>query len=187
LRLPVITALGLALLACGAAGTTPLSGDPKPTTSVDPNTRYGPLGVGADYESYTKVSKVPHLSQTHGQRFVEIYVNETGLAAYTSDAEFPVGTTIVKTSWERDGDQPSDFAGPIFVMQKREAGFAPDHEDWYYAIHWAEPTPKMAKRFGGPFYWQSPSKRVSYCWSCHEDYDREVGLPPKEARTWVTE
>jgi len=178
--------VAVALLGCGPR-TSASSTEPQPTTHADPSEVYGPLEVGADYASYTKVTVEPFESATHGYRFVEIYVNDAGLAAYTGGAELPAGATIVKVSWERDGDRPSSVPGPIFVMQKREPGFAPDHEDWYYAIHWAEPTAKMVKRFGGPFYWRSPSPRVDYCWRCHEDYDREVALPPPAARTWQQE
>jgi hypothetical protein len=158
--------------------------DSKGAPAGDPNAAFGPLEIGAGFESWTVVTKFAHVSPTHGNRFVDIFVNDVGLAAYTSDADFPVGTVIVKKSYERDGDKPSATLGPVFVMEKREAGFSPDHEDWYYAIRWENPTPKFQKQFGGPFYWRSPSAKVSYCWKCHDNYDREVGLPPKQARTW---
>jgi hypothetical protein len=182
-RSAVVALLGLA--ACGGSAPPP----PAPALRAAPDApgeAFGPLEIGADYATYRKVTRFPHESPTHGKRFVEIHVNDIGYDAYVSDdAPFPVGTIIVKASWERDGDQPSQVAGPVFVMEKREPGFAPDHEDWYYAIHWAAPTPAFTKRFGGPFYWRSPSPKVEYCWKCHDNYDREVGLPPKAARVWV--
>jgi hypothetical protein len=145
---------------------------------------FGPLEVGADYQSFKKVSKQPFDSPTHGHRFVEIWVNETGYAAYTGEDAFPVGSVIVKSSWERDGDKASDQAGPLFVMEKREAGFSPDHEDWYYAIHWEKPVGPLAKQLPGPIYWRSPSAKVSYCWKCHDNYDRSIGGPPVDMRAW---
>lgn len=45
------------------------------------------------------------------------------------------------------------------------------HRDWYYAIHRAEqPAAK-----GGPIYGRGKSRRVTYCLSCHDDYDRSIG------------
>ncbi|ACY16980.1 cytochrome P460 family protein [Haliangium ochraceum] len=181
--------LSLGLLACGGGhagapeASAPAAGDDAEPAAeaADPNTTFGPLAVGADWESYAKLNDTPVRSGDHGGRFVDTYVNDIGAAAYKDDsAEVPVGTIVVKTSWERDGDQPSDRRGPIFVMEKRDAGFAPEHGDWYYAIHW-ENAPE---RFGGQLYWQSPSPKVDYCWECHEGYDRSLGGVPEEHRTW---
>jgi hypothetical protein len=105
-----------------------------------------------------------------------------GAAAYKDEsAEIPVGTIVVKTSWQRDGDKPSDVAGPIFVMKKMEPGYDPANQDWYYAIHWDKPTPKLMKKYG-PMYWRSPSPKVKYCWGCHNDYDRQLGQVPEDKR-----
>lgn len=154
--------------------------------AADPNEQFGPLGVGADWQSYTKVNTTPVMSQDHGKRFVDTYVNEVGQAAYQDpdeEAEIPVGTIIVKTSWENEGGKPSTTAGPTFVMEKKEPGYDPDKGDWYYAIHWENPPEKMRQRFGS-IYWQSPSKKVDYCVSCHEGYDRQLGMVPEEHRAF---
>ncbi len=160
----------------------------KESTTLDPVedsfAQYGPLEVGLDYKAFKKVSIEPFISPTHGRRFVEIYVNALGYEAYIHGKELPVGTILIKNSWEREGENPLGPAGPIFVMEKRAAGFAPDKKDWWYAIHWDKPIGKWEKRFGGPIYWRSPSPKVNYCSSCHEDYDHQVGLPPKEKRNW---
>ena len=184
-----VVASGALVAAAGCGGKSApansgSTGEKTTKKASDPAAQFGPLGVGADYKTFQKVTKHPHLSPTHGKRFVEIWVNDVGYAAYTGEDDFPVGTVIVKESWERDGDAPSTTPGPLFVMEKKEAGYDSENEDWYYAIHWEKPTPKYAKRLGGPVYWQSPSKKVAYCFSCHENYDREVGLPPKDARAW---
>lgn len=156
-----------------------------PRTPADPHTTYGPLQVGADYASYKKVSSGPFESPTHGKRFVEIYVNDIGAAAYQSEAELPVGTVIVKTSWEREGDAPSKTAGPLFVMEKRAPGYDTERNDWYYALHWAEVPESWTKKVGArQVYWQSPSPKVSYCHDCHENFENEVGLPAKGFRAW---
>jgi hypothetical protein len=63
----------------------------------------------------------------------------------------------------------------VFVMEKRAPGYSPEHGDWYFAIHWAEPTPDQRKALGGPIYWRGSSPRVAYCYDCHDSYDRSLG------------
>jgi hypothetical protein len=136
---------------------------------------FGPLEVGADYARYRRLTDRPFRSLVHGNRFVHVYVNEVGAAAYLAGSEIPVGTVIVKTSVENVGGAPSAIAGPIFVMQKRAPGYDPAHGDWWYAMHWANPPPDQAQRFGGPIYWRGRSPRVAYCWKCHDDYAHGLG------------
>lgn len=177
-HIALISAMGL-LFACG--GKT--SGETKKAApAADPNAVFGPLEVGSDWESYTKVNTEPVESGDHGNRFVDTYVNEVGLEAYKKDdAEIPEGTIVVKTSWERDGDKPSTRPGPIFVMEKKAKGYDEENGDWYYAIHWEEPTEKLRAKFG-QMYWRSPSKKIKYCYECHNDYDRQLGQVPEEFR-----
>jgi hypothetical protein len=147
---------------------------------------FGPLEVGADYARYSKVSKEPFPSKTHGGRFVEVYVNDKGYDAYTKDQDYPVGTVIVKTSWENEGGKPSTTAGPIFVMRKEAAGYSPDHDDWYYAIHWEKPTQAQLGFLKGPIYWRGKSPKVEYCWKCHDNYDKSIGGVPPAKRAYGT-
>ena len=154
---------------------------------ADPDSEFGPMQDGADWATYTKVSSAPFPSPTHGGRDVEVWVNSIGLAAYESaDAAMPVGSIIVKTSTDatdQDADgQPSP--GPTFVMVKRAAGYAPDHNDWSYAIRWESPSPKWAAKLGGPIYWRTPSKKAAYCSECHDSYDRELGGVPDDKHAW---
>jgi len=137
--------------------------------------RYAPLDVGADYRRYRKLTDRPFQSLDHGSRWVDVYVNAIGADAYLSGAPIPVGTIVVKTSWQNDGGRPSNVAGPVFVMEKRAAGYAPEHDDWYFALHWAKPPPPEARKFGGPIYWRGKSPRAAYCWECHDAYDRRLG------------
>jgi hypothetical protein len=189
-RIPIAGALSIALVAISAASC---GGSPKRDAAArssaavddDPAARYAPLEVGADWRSYTRVNRASFESPTHGHRWVDVYVNPIGLAAYRSDAPFPVGTVIVKSSREAADGKPTEVAGPLFVMAKREAGFAPDHDDWWYGLHWEAVPPSWQSRMGGAqVYWRSPSPRADYCWGCHESYDRNVGLPPVEQRDW---
>jgi hypothetical protein len=132
---------------------------------------YGPLEVGADFETYRRVTDEPFLSTVHGNRWVHVYANEVGAAAYLAGTEIPVGTIVVKASWQDDGGRASAIRGPTYVMEKRAPGYAPDHDDWYVAIHWESPPAS----FGAPLYWRGKSPRVEYCYDCHDGYDRGLG------------
>ena len=169
----------LVVTACGgssppSSNATNANAKGNAAASGDPESVFGPLEIGADYASYRKLTDEPFLSLDHGNRWVDVYVNEIGADAYEPPAEVPVGTVIVKTSVLDDGNgAPGTVAGPIFVMEKRAAGYAPDDGDWWYAIHWAAP-PKDAK-MPGPIYWRGKSPRVDYCADCHSSYDRGIG------------
>jgi len=196
-RTSLATAVAALAAACGSSGkgaAAPQSGKSDVMDKMmgegmamgaDEGSTFGPLEVGADWQTYTKVNREPVTSPTHGGRLVDTYVNDVGLAAYkTEDQPMPVGTVLVKTSMEVKDGTPTGEPGPVFVMQKREAGFNPDHEDWYFAIRWESPPERWKAKVGGPFYWRSPSKKVDYCWQCHENYDRFLGQVPADKRAY---
>jgi hypothetical protein len=173
-------------IAAGCGGRPAPKIEPAPVPKVEPApvdsaAVYGPLDIGADWQAYTKVNREPVSSRTHGGRLVDTWVNDAGLVAYKSeDAPVPVGTVIVKTSRETTGED-----GPIFVMAKREAGFSPEHDDWYFAIHWAAPPERWKPKVGGgPVYWRTPSPKADYCWECHENLDRYLGGVPAAQRAY---
>ncbi len=168
-------ALVAVLVACGSGGP---AGHPRATpapAAEGAEDRYGPLEVGADYLRYRKLTDRPFESLDHGSRWVDVYVNERGAAAYLSGAPIPVGTIIVKTSWQAAHGAPSQVPGPIFVMEKRAAGDLPARDDWDVAIHRADPPPAERAKLGGPIYWRGKSPRAAYCWECHDLYDRRLG------------
>lgn len=190
MRTPAFFAI-VALAACGGRANRPTEPMDKQLTSMmtsmempmDDGATFGPLEVGADYASYVKMNTAPVASETHGGRLVDTYVNGVGAGAYLDpDAAIPVGTVIVKTSMEVRAGQVTGEAGPIFVMEKRAAGFDPDHGDWAYAIHWAAPPERWAAKLGGPIYWRSPSHKVGYCVECHDNYDRNLGDVPGDLK-----
>lgn len=147
---------------------------------MDEAAKFGPLEIGADWKSYTKLNKASFPSETHGGRIVDTYVNGVGLEAFKKGEDMPVGSILVKTS--KDADDGSE--GPVFVMEKRAPGFNKDHGDWWYAIHWENPPEKWAKRLGGPIYWRTPSKKADYCSACHDDFVTGVGGVPDEQKAF---
>jgi hypothetical protein len=159
-----------AMTACSAAPAA------APAAVRDDGDRFGPLEVGADYRRYRRVTDLPYLSTVHGGRWVHVYISEVGADAYLRGSDIPVGTVVVKASWQPDAaGQPSSVAGPIFVMEKRAPGYAPDHGDWWFAIHWASPPPDRRTGRAAPLYWRGTSARVDYCRDCHDAYDRGLG------------
>src|ERR1043166_3124972 len=91
----------VAVAACGASPRTPA--DPVDAdheaalrtqashTAATAEDAYAPLEVGADYLRYRKLTDKPFQSLDHGNRWVDVYVNEIGAAAYLSGAPIPVG------------------------------------------------------------------------------------------------
>ena len=82
----------LAIAGCGASAHRADRAD---------DDRYGPLDVGANYREFRRVTSLPYLSTVHGGRWVHVYVNDIGADAYVGGGPIPVGTIVVKASWER--------------------------------------------------------------------------------------
>lgn len=160
--------------------------DKKPAKPAgDEFATYAALDVGADYKSWDKLNKTPVKSKTHGGRFVDTYVNKVGVEAYKKDdAEIPVGTIIVKSSFEvDDNDKATDVAGPLFIME-RKAG-KDGKGEWWYGLHWEKVPAQWQDAMGGSqAYWRTPSDKVGYCSDCHDNYDRELGGIPKSAQAY---
>lgn len=176
-----------ALIGCGG-GDKKVSKVEQPGGGAPPEQTVAPVKTGpdswADWQSWQKVSTEKWPSKTHGGRFVEVYVNDVGLEAYMSeDAELPVGSVLVKPSWENENGA-AGAEGPLFVMEKKAAGFAPEGGDWFYAFVWDDPTGQWKEKLGGPVKWESPSAKVTYCVDCHDVYDRQLGGVPADKRAW---
>src|SRR4051812_34238581 len=110
-RTPMRCMLAIALAACGGAPAAPTDreGHLRAAAAAQPEDAesvFGPLEVGADYARYRKVTDKPFQSLDHGNRWVDVYVNAVGAGAYLSGAPVPIGTIVVKTSWQDDGGRP---------------------------------------------------------------------------------
>lgn len=180
-------ALACAATACGGGQSkdtgTPKTGGGPGAEEIAAAETFGPLTVGADWKSFTKVNATPSNCTDHGGRLCDFYINDVGLAAYKDEnAELPVGTIIVKPSWEKNADGTPGEPGPLFVMERRGSDYNAAQGNWYFALHWENPSAKWLPKLGGPVYWQTPSPKVNYCWGCHEGYDRGMGGVPEENR-----
>ena len=175
---PLLAALTATASLGASLGASACGSSPPHTTGTAPaaaDEAFGPLEVGADSATYRRLTTDRFRSLVHGNRFVHVYANEVGADAYLAGGDIPVGTILVKESVENVDGQPSDIPGPLYIMQKRAKGYAPAHDDWWYAIYWATPPAADRQQFGGPIYWRGASPRVNYCWKCHDDYVNSVG------------
>lgn len=184
--------LAASSLAISCGGTAPKTGDTATKASpvanqapADPDTVYAPLEDKFQWSDWAKMNTEAFYSKSHGQRFVDVYVNSAAEAAFKNDdLDFPVGSVIIKSSWEVEDGKRTEVPGPVFLMEKRTEGFDPDNEDWWYGFHWESVPAKWAGRIGEQAYWRSPSKKVDYCGTCHEDFDRFVGGVDAEFRSY---
>lgn len=133
-----------------------------------------PADVVKDYRSWTVVSTAPAAPGFHGNRFLVTYVNEIGAAEYLKYAEdptIPAGTWIAKESFAVT-DKGKVRRGPLFLMQKVEAGKSPKTMDWYYMAVAPNGKPMAVNVFKA-------------CSECHmENFGHQGGLgyPVEDAR-----
>ena len=101
---------------------------------------YAKAGIPAakGYKKWAKrFSSVSYESATHGGRMVNNYSNSVGKKAYAKYDDLkkaPVGSVYIKDSFSVGGNG-SLSAGPVFLMEKKQAGFDSENGDWrYYMI-----------------------------------------------------
>ncbi len=114
-----------------------------------------------DYRNWRRYNSAPYLSATHGNLYINNYVNEAGRAygSFENAGILPVGAIIAKDSFvvERNGVVRP---GPLFVMEKMPKGFNYVSGDWRY-------TQIMPD---GVFFGETlgeDADRVEFCIGCH--------------------
>jgi hypothetical protein len=137
--------------------------------------RWVPKDFVKDYRGWKAASTGPAAPGFHGERYLMTWVNPTGWDAYTEfkeeGAKMPAGTVIVKESFDVS-EKGAAKPGPLFIMQKVEAGKSPETGDWYYMMV----SPK-----GAPV----PVPVMQACNACHQgNYAAQDGLgyPVEEVR-----
>lgn len=102
----------------------------------------------SDYMSWTKVNRETITGDATGvlgpahegaKGFREIYVNDLGKPVYFGEMAypFPVGTIIVKESYNEDNGMKGILKN-LTVMVKKTSGYDPANGDWEYIM--ASPT-----------------------------------------------
>lgn len=127
--------------------------------------------TAANYQGWRRFNTAPYLSATHGNHYLNNYVNEIGAAAYgrfEKAGKLPVGTIVAKDSFSmtRGGEI---LLGGLFVMEKMSAGFNYVSGDWKYTLLQADGT--LFGETNG-----TGSKRVEYCIGCHLAVERQDHL-----------
>ena len=104
------------------------------------------------------------ISSTHGNRFVNHYMNDIGKAAYSAYAEegdeMPVGSISAKESFTISKKNGKVRKGPLFLMEKMGSGFDAT-AGWKYAV--ILPNGKIMGETG-----TETDKKVKFCHDCHE-------------------
>lgn len=118
--------------------------------------------IAGGYQGWRRMNTAPYLSATHGNHYLNNYVNEVGATAYgrfEKAGKLPVGTVIAKDSFSmtRGGEI---LLGGLFVMEKMPGGFSYVTDDWKYTLIQADGTLFGETNGRG-------SDRVEYCIACH--------------------
>jgi hypothetical protein len=120
--------------------------------------RLSRLDAAEDYVRWRRYNRVPYLSATHGDHYVNNYANGRA-RAYGSRGSQPEGAVFAKDSFTvtRDGDV---YSGPLVLMEKMAPGYAPEGNDWRYTM--IMPDGSLLGVTGGV-----EAGQVEYCRECH--------------------
>jgi len=99
---------------------------------------YGKSGhsAAAQYTNWSTFNTAPYISGTHGNRYVNNYANpvaEGPYGKYEDVGSIPAGGVLAKDSFGVNG-KGQVGVGPLFLMEKMEAGFNPPTGDWKYVM-----------------------------------------------------
>ena len=132
-----------------------------------------PAAFVTDYPAWTRASSIPAAPGFHGGRFLVTYVNDTGAEAYLTygEQEIPAGTVITKESFSV-GDEGKVTPGPLFIMEKVDAGTSPDTMDWYYMMVAPSGAPQAVNVY----------KACNECHTGNFGAQQGLGFPVPEAR-----
>ena len=134
--------------------------------------------AAADYPTWRRYNRAPYRSSTHGERFVNNYGNRQA-AGYGEPGAgvMPPGAVLAKDSFTvtARGDV---LSGPLFLMEKMEAGWYAESGDWRYTM--VMPDGTVAGRTLG-----ENSDAMASCIACHAgvgETQDHLYLLPEEVR-----
>lgn len=127
-----------------------------------------------NYLSWRRFNMAPYRSATHGARYVNNYANRAGQAygAFEQVGILPKGSILLKDSFTATADG-GIYPGPMFVMEKMEAGFNSQSGDWRYSM--IMPDGSLFGETKGV-----SAEAVQFCIGCHatrQRYDHLFFLP----------
>ena len=114
-----------------------------------------------DYRAWKRLNTTPYISDQHGSRFVNVYLNDKSSDFFTASADqpMPVGSIVIKDSISAV-ESGGISRGPLFTMEKMPPGFAPEFGNWRYAM--IMPNGKLFGMTGG-----DGNRAVEFCGECH--------------------
>ncbi len=145
----LFTAIAVCAIGLAACGTEPADTPEPPAEPIDeptavslPDTTgdavWALLGA-EDYQTnwtlWPEKGELYAGTEPHGM-LLTTYLNDIAIAALEGDATaMPVGSIFVKENY-----MPDSMLAAITVMVKREAGYNPDHADWFFTKILADGT-----------------------------------------------
>ena len=116
--------------------------------------------VADRYYTWRRYNRVPYLSATHGDRYINNYANAEARSYGREDAgRMPPGAVLAKDSFAVTA-QGDVFTGPLFLMEKMPAGFSAKTRDWRYTMIMPD-----GSLFGTTKGYSSD--RMEFCVTCH--------------------
>ncbi len=171
----------LAFTAAAASAQTP-SGhltleNPGTLSDAEANAAYGEIrdqlaeryAISRDpsavnFPTWTRLNRVPYLSATHGNRYVNNFANPTaadaGYGAMKRGDRMPSGAVIAKDSFTVT-DQGEIYGAALFLMEKLAPGMDSKNGDWRYAM--ILPDGSFTGDTAGV-----GAKDLAYCHACHQ-------------------
>ncbi len=130
------------------------------------------------YQRWRRFNRAPYPSAAHGERLVNNYGNvpARSYGLFERGGAMPVGAILAKDSFVVTASGEA-FAGPLFLMEKMPAGFAPEYGDWRYTS--IMPDGSVLGISGG-----EGSTKVAFCGECHKAVagDQHLFFLPRQYR-----
>jgi uncharacterized membrane protein len=147
-------------------------------TAIDPNDLF--TSLGNYHETLVKMNRQPWDSRDHGHRWTNTYVSKDAVEAYKNSNPLPVGSWVVKESFEDDNGQPSGTLGPLYVMKKGAVADSPRTHGWLYGLKWDKPAANNPEHLKDAVVWLPGDGHLASCIKCHahfKDEDYLGGVP----------
>jgi hypothetical protein len=115
------------------------------------------------YRLWKRFNDAPFMSADHGNRYVNIFANQTAAEAGYGDmmpeSVLPKDAIVVKDSFTVT-DEGGLFPGALFIMEKLEIGAQPSRGDWRYVMLLPDGTVFGDSR-------DPDDDRMEFCHTCH--------------------
>lgn len=131
------------------------------------------------YLDWSRYSRAPYRSATHGARYVNNYANPKAKAygQFEQAGVLAVGSTLVKDSFSATA-RGDILPGPLFVMEKMPQGFNSPSVNWKYTMIMPDGSLFGTTKGEG-------AKNVAFCVGCHAtqaERDHLFFIPKKYRR-----